>query len=1023
MTCVSIPLAALSSRNDDKFSQMKLFTSTQLNSNYTTTCGKFVIRPINTLYAKSITALIGNLCSILQAHPMLLIYLNEYTNEHHALPAGYLFFLKLFTLLEYPILTFHFFHPFHPAKFPSLRFFQLAPTYREEARALLALMARYDWNAFSLIIDPRLPGEEELIEEFEEHSSESRSCGKTSCNHNYIKDKKKFTLLSIIRMKSLNPIHIRQQLSMMIPETRVIIIHTTSTMASLVVKQANNMSLIGPEYMWIMSSIVLSTYSSDDEAKMNPYASPNRRKMNFFVGTLALYHDVTRDSVLARFDKYIGPLLINVFSKITHMDVMQKRNANMTIFTSSLRDRTACNRIFAINNSLNQPSLKHIFPNLYNLFKDEFKRAYGIFQQDGLAIAANYSILNFQMPNNEWKKVGEYVNSTLAIADIQWPGDRSKPPPGKPIIHYLKVVTLEEHPFVMLKNPSSDGTCQAGSVICRIGPENSGANHSDPDHYQCCSGFYIDLFNILKDRLKFEFELYQVLDRTWGGRNPLTNKWNGLVADLLENRADLTLTSLKITTERNDAIDFSVPLMETGIGLIVSLRPGAISTTAFLKPYDYRIWVFILLFTLHGVAIMVFLFEYFQNKLTNYDFDNDLQNEETNYKSSFQRIYDLIRPSKKQNLHMTFSQSVWLSWVILFRAQARVNHPKSFTSKFMTNIWACCCVAFTASYTANLAAFMITKEVYFDLSGINDNRLTNPHSLKPSFRYGTIANGSTDEVVKKNHKELYTYLRKFMKRNVFEGIKAIKTGELHAFLYDAVVLDYLSGQDDECKLRVVGKWYAMTGYGIGFPKQSKFKDMINKEIIEMHHSGEIERLRRFWFTGACASSMAYQSHRSSQSLQALNFVSAFFFLLGGTFIAIIVLFCENTYSSFLIRSKRSNKDNKSHQNFTRYESMLTSNHNFKISPREKLLEERIENLQECIRELERRSSPRYSLRINDKNNEETNNSSFLVLPVTYNPIQDDSPKLEIVPFLSKNQSQIPLLLVKKSKTQMFETIV
>jgi hypothetical protein len=29
----------------------------------------------------------------------------------------------------------------------------------------------------------------------------------------------------------------------------------------------------------------------------------------------------------------------------------------------------------------------------------------------------------------------------------------------------------------------------------------------------------------------------------------------------------------------------------------------------------------------------------------------------------------------------------------------------------------------------------------------------------------------------------------------------------------------------------------MTGYGIGFPKQSKYKDMINKEIIEMHHSG------------------------------------------------------------------------------------------------------------------------------------------------------------------------------------------
>ncbi len=49
-----------------------------------------------------------------------------------------------------------------------------------------------------------------------------------------------------------------------------------------------------------------------------------------------------------------------------------------------------------------------------------------------------------------------------------------------------------------------------------------GANHSDPYHYQCCSGFYIDIFNILKDRLKFEFELYQVHDRIWGARNPLT---------------------------------------------------------------------------------------------------------------------------------------------------------------------------------------------------------------------------------------------------------------------------------------------------------------------------------------------------------------------------------------------------------------------------------------------------------------------------------------------------------------------
>lgn len=62
------------------------------------------------------------------------------------------------------------------------------------------------------------------------------------------------------------------------------------------------------------------------------------------------------------------------------------------------------------------------------------------------------------------------------------------------------------------------GDCSIIGVSCR------GANHSDAQHYQCCSGFYIDIFNILKDRLKFEFELYEVPDRTWGARNPLTVK-------------------------------------------------------------------------------------------------------------------------------------------------------------------------------------------------------------------------------------------------------------------------------------------------------------------------------------------------------------------------------------------------------------------------------------------------------------------------------------------------------------------
>lgn len=70
-------------------------------------------------------------------------------------------------------------------------------------------MERYDWNTFSLIIDPRLPGEQELLAEFEEHSNEQRTwlveflwkvkkkgqrfyfSRKSSCNHDHRKGQKK----------------------------------------------------------------------------------------------------------------------------------------------------------------------------------------------------------------------------------------------------------------------------------------------------------------------------------------------------------------------------------------------------------------------------------------------------------------------------------------------------------------------------------------------------------------------------------------------------------------------------------------------------------------------------------------------------------------------------------------------------------------------------------------------------------------------------------------------------------------
>lgn len=51
----------------------------------------------------------------------------------------------------------------------------------------------------------------------------------------------------------------------------------------------------------------------------------------------------------------------------------------------------------------------------------------------------------------------------------------------------------------------------------------------------------------------------------------------------MDNRADMAVTSLKITPNRSQQIEFSVPFLETGIAVAVALREGAIAPTAFLS--------------------------------------------------------------------------------------------------------------------------------------------------------------------------------------------------------------------------------------------------------------------------------------------------------------------------------------------------------------------------------------------------------------------------------------------------------
>jgi len=84
--------------------------------------------------------------------------------------------------------------------------------------------------------------------------------------------------------------------------------------------------------------------------------------------------------------------------------------------------------------------------------------------------------MQFVAVSSNWTgwQIGEWKSKDgLQIGDITWPGMEPSPPKGRPAKYHIRVVTLQEKPYVVYSDPdTASGTCPPQSVLCRMAPQN-----------------------------------------------------------------------------------------------------------------------------------------------------------------------------------------------------------------------------------------------------------------------------------------------------------------------------------------------------------------------------------------------------------------------------------------------------------------------------------------------------------------------------------------------------------------------
>uniref|UniRef100_A0A663NEX0 Glutamate receptor n=1 Tax=Athene cunicularia TaxID=194338 RepID=A0A663NEX0_ATHCN len=509
------------------------------------------------------------------------------------------------------------------------------------------------------------------------------------------------------------------------------------------------------------------------------------------------------------------------------------------------------------------------------------------FNEDGDRKFANYSIMNLQ--NRKLVQVGIYNGSHVLTNDrkIIWPGGETEKPQGYQMSTKLKIVTIHQEPFVYVKPTQADGTCREeftinGDPVKKVfctGPNEtipevrtlkytSTCCTGRPTVALCCYGFCIDLLIRLAGVMNFTYEVHLVADGKFGTQERVNNsnkkEWNGMMGELLSGQADMIVAPLTINNERAQYIEFSKPFKYQGLTILVKKEIPRSTLDSFMQPFQSTLWLLVGL-SVHVVAVMLYLLDRF---------------------SPFGRFK--VNSEEEEEDALTLSSAMWFSWGVLLNSGIGEGAPRSFSARILGMVWAGFAMIIVASYTANLAAFLVLDRPEERITGINDPRLRNPSD---KFIYATVKQSSVD-IYFRRQVELSTMYRHMEKHNyesAAEAIQAVRDNKLHAFIWDSAVLEFEASQ--KCDLVTTGELFFRSGFGIGMRKDSPWKQNVSLAILKSHENGFMEDLDKTW--------VRYQECDSRSNAPATltfeNMAGVFMLVAGGIVAGIFLIFIEIAY--------------------------------------------------------------------------------------------------------------------------------
>lgn len=310
---------------------------------------------------------------------------------------------------------------------------------------------------------------------------------------------------------------------------------------------------------------------------------------------------------------------------------------------------------------------------------------------------------------------------------------------------------------------------------------------------------------VVKGRLVgFSVELWQEVARELGMRTEfeVETSFRDMLKRVADGKVDAAIANITITSEREKVLDFSQPMFDAGIQVMVRSSGGTGGLFGAIFNWEMLGLVVVAGLVLFIVANLMWWFERRDQPYFQYPYGEGI------WRAFWWALNLMVNGGFEERVPQTRKGRLFAVFLVI-------------ASLFLVS-------AFVAKITAALTVGELTSQIssYRDLF----NR-----------RVGTTE-GSTSAEFLEGHAVPY---RRFP--GMRQLLKAMEKGELDAVVHDAPVLAYYVNTRGSGRVRLIGAVMRPEKYGIALPAGSKQREGINQALLRIREDGRYADLYRKWF--------------------------------------------------------------------------------------------------------------------------------------------------------------------------------